>query len=424
MTAEPWADLVSPRVGLIKQLRPQHRPVEEPEPPHLYTARLSNFDFRVADASERMAAGKGWTEAEAKAAAVGEAVERYCAHHVDPRRTFVARAEELELPAIVPVLYDERQYARPDWPHRRFEVDAPITWVEGVRVLDGAPVALPAACVYLSVPRPEESFAPATSNGLAAGPSLAGAVLSGLCELMERDALMIAWLNRFPAAELSLDASGNLASALRRHYSQLGVQVRAFVLPSDLPATIVLALSSENRDDRPATIVGMGCHPSPAVALTKALFELCQARPAEAARYREQPPAGRLDRYEDVRSLDDHSAFAALPERRGEFEFLWRDGLSVRLADLPERPADAEACAAALAASGYDVGYVELTTEDVAPSGYHVARVVATGLQPIHFGHGGERLGGERLFTLPVRLGFADGPVSVADLNPCPHPMA
>ncbi len=64
------------------------------------------------------------------------------------------------------------------------------------------------------------------------------------------------------------------------------------------------------------------------------------------------------------------------------------------------------------------------TTEDVAACGYHVVRVVAAGLQPIHFGFGQERLGGTRLFTLPQRLGLAGAPRTVADLNPCPHPMA
>jgi ribosomal protein S12 methylthiotransferase accessory factor len=411
MAAEPWADLVSARVGVIKQLRPQHRAVEEPEPPFLYTARLSNFDFRVAEVSERMAAGKGWTEAEAKAAAVGEAVERYCAHHVSPDRVFVARQSELELPSLLPVLFAESQYARAGWPYRPWDADAPVTWIEGVSLADGSPVALPAAFVFLSVPRPEEQFAPVTSNGLAGGRWVAAAQLGGLCELMERDALMIAWLNRLPAAELELEASGKLPAALARHYAHLDVRVRAFVLPSDLPATTILALSSEDREERPATVVGMGCHPSPEVALTKALFELCQARPAEAARYRENSPEGRLTRYEDVRSLDDHSAFAALPERRGEFEFLWRDGSTVRLADLPERAADAQACAVALAGMGIEVAAAELTTADVATTGYRVTRVVATELQPIHFGFGEERLGGSRLS-------------GIDDLNPCPHPMA
>jgi ribosomal protein S12 methylthiotransferase accessory factor len=54
----------------------------------------------------------------------------------------------------------------------------------------------------------------------------------------------------------------------------------------------------------------------------------------------------------------------------------------------------------------------------------HVVRVIVPELQPVHFGHGLERLGGDRLFTLPQRLGFGDGRRSESDLNPCPHPLA
>ena len=48
-------------------------------------------------------------------------------------------------------------------------------------------VAVPASLVYLVYPvsRAEDSFAPATSNGLAGGPSLSAAILSGLSELIE-----------------------------------------------------------------------------------------------------------------------------------------------------------------------------------------------------------------------------------------------
>ena len=73
---------------------------------------------------------------------------------------------------------------------------------------------------------------------------------------------------------------------------------------------------------------------------------------------------------------------------------------------------------------GYRVAYAELTTSDVAPYGIHVARAIATGLQPIHFGWGEERFGGRRLFELPYQLGFAPAVRTETDLNPCPHPMA
>ena len=255
-------------------------------------------------------------------------------------------------------------------------------------------------------------------------------MLGGLCELIERDALMIAWMNRLPAVELELDDSAGVAGALRRHYALLGVTLRAFALPTDLPATVVLAIAFDETPGRPANVVGMGCHPLPMTALAKAAFELCQARPAEATRYREEPPEGRLNGYEDVRTLDDHSAFAAQRERRAEFEFLWSGGATARVGDLPAHGDGDDAgalvagCGAALRDLGHPAAYVDLTTSDVEPYGYRVARVLAKGLQPIHFGHGQERLGGTRLFELPRALGFAGSVRTPADLNPCPHPMA
>jgi ribosomal protein S12 methylthiotransferase accessory factor len=69
------------------------------------------------------------------------------------------------------------------------------------------------------------------------------------------------------------------------------------------------------------------------------------------------------------------------------------------------------------------VAYVDLTTPDVAPYGVHVVRTIATGLQPIHFGTGEERLGGRRIFETAARLGYANGIRTEADLNPCPHPL-
>jgi len=70
------------------------------------------------------------------------------------------------------------------------------------------------------------------------------------------------------------------------------------------------------------------------------------------------------------------------------------------------------------------VAYADLTTPDIDPFHIRVIRAIATGLQPMHFGYGEDRLGGSRLFEVPARLGYASGPRSEADLNPCPHPLA
>jgi ribosomal protein S12 methylthiotransferase accessory factor len=434
MGARPWQELVSPKVGLVRSVAPQARGAEEPQPPYLYTATLSNFDFRVVDRQERVAAGKGRTREAAMAAAVGEAVERYCAHHWDPRKTFLARWEQLQVPGVSPaecVLYSDRQYTAPGWPYHRWSAGDEVTWLPAVELPHRRPVAAPASLVYLVYPvgRAEDSFTPATSNGLAAGPGLGAAVLSGLLELVERDALLVTWMNRLPAVEVEFAEAGGPAPAVRRHYARFGVEVRAFLMRTDLPPAVMMAVAFDPDPRRPATLVGLGCHLDPAVALEKAVFELCQARPSESKRYRDHPPGPRLARYADVRSLEDHPAFLGLPQRRGEFEFLWGRPERARLHDLPnlssgDAERDLEACVRALSERGHRVIYADLTTADVAPFGIHAVRVLATGLQPIHFGWGQERLGGRRLFELPFQLGLAPGPRGEADLNPCPHPLA
>ena len=434
MPSEPWRDLVSERVGLVRTVAPQVRGMEEPAPPYLYTAMLSNFDFKLAPREERLAAGKGRTPEEAQAAAVGEAVERYCAYHWDPRRTFLARWEQVQVAALSPAdctLYSDEQYTRPDWRYHRWSPEEEVTWLHGVELPERRQIAVPASLVYLvyPVPREEDFSAPASSNGLAAGPSLEAAILSALYELIERDALLITWMNRLPAVEIEFSGSNGVSAAIARRYARFGVELRAFLMRTDLPASVVMAAALDSDPRRPATLIGMGCHLDPAVALEKAVFELCQARPSEARRYVDSPPGQRLQRYEDVRELEDHPAFLGLPERRKEFEFLWSGGEKARLDDLPNRargPAEADLAVSVEALRELErrVAYVDLTAFDIAPSGYRVARALATELQPIHFGWGQERLGGTRLLEAPQRLGFASEPRTAADLNPCPHPLA
>jgi ribosomal protein S12 methylthiotransferase accessory factor len=434
MPVDQWKALISPKVGVIRHIAPQLRGSEEPTPPYLYTATLSNFDFQNVDKTERIGAGKGITQSDAMASAIGEAIERYCAFQWDPNRTFLAKWKTLSSPAINPaeyVFYSDDQYKSKKSLYTRWQEDLEVTWIDGIELPSNLKVAVPASLVDLvhPVPRQEDFFAPASSNGLAAGPTLEAAIRGGICELMERDALLIAWMNRLPAIELDVNSAGSLVSGIQKHYARFSVEVRAFLMPSDLPAAVVIALSCDPNPSKPAQVVGMGCHPSPAIALTKALFEMCQGRPSEGKRFVDKPPQGRLNHYLDVKTLDDHSAFASLPERRREFDFLWEQGRKTHISDLPnpsqnDASLDLDYCVDKLTALGQRVAYVNLTMPDIAGHGIHVVRALVTGLQPIHFGYGEERLGGRRLFELPQKLGFANRMMTIDDLNMCPHPLA
>src|SRR5262249_22680352 len=113
-------DFVSPRCGIIRDVSRTARGVDEPVPPVLYHAQLSHFDSRKGTPIERMGAGKGMTDAEAIGGAIGEAIERYCASHVDLVGVERAPVGDTSRAAVQPaecVLYSASQYARPDFPY-------------------------------------------------------------------------------------------------------------------------------------------------------------------------------------------------------------------------------------------------------------------------------------------------------------------
>lgn len=461
--------LVSPRTGVIEHLARLHHGAAAPPNLVMYQALLSHFDFRKSELRERAGIGKGETAAEAIRGAIGEAIEQYCACQLPPDAIIEAPYADLAGHALDPaacVLYAESQYAQPDFPYHRFDPAVPLGWVRGQRLTgdarDAEPpgsatagggtagrrsppteraggdggradqdVLIPAALVYMTYAgdRPEQEIVEVTSNGLAAGPSLEFALLRGLWELVERDAFMLTWLNRLPLPRVDIASLDGLPRTIRAHFARFGIEVHVFNATTDLPIAVMIAVAVDRSGRGPAAVVGLGCDLTPAAAVRRALLEVCQLHPGETMRYRERQPEAGPRAFEDVRDMTDHSALFTLPAMLPQLGCLLDTPRTQRIEELPDLAtgdlaADLARCAGWLAGIGSRAAYVDLTTPDIAPLGLHVVRVVATELQPIHFGHGRARLGGRRLYTIARTLGYAATLRTEAELNPCPHPLA
>ena len=428
-------DLVDPRVGIVRSCARVVQDWREPRRPVVYRATLANFDFRRVPPLERITSGKGFTERDSARSAIVEALERYCAQQRRPGAFTTRRASALDHPAILPeelVLYSDAQYRTPGFPFPRPTADAELTWVQATDVHSAEPVYAPASLVYMNYAGAggRELFTRTNTSGLAGGRDLPSAVLSAIYELVERDAYMITWLTRLPAARIMFDETDGLAAEICRHYARFAIETLAFDVTTDLRIPVVMAVAVDHSGALPAAVVGLGCDLDPASALDRAVMEIVQVRTGLVPHFRQDPPPTPLTRYEDVRSLEDHAAFAANPANLHELAFLLDGDARVRLSDLSDRGSGGlveerlTLCVERLAAAGSTVAFVDLTMPDLEPFPVRIVRALATGLQPIHFGFGQERLGGQRLFDVPRLLGKADRTLTEADLNPCPHPLA
>lgn len=164
-----------------------------------------------------------------------------------------------------------------------------LLWVEAFDLLGGGTNWVPYEMVNTdaTVPwMPGSGAFLASTNGLASGNNLAEAVLHGLCEIVERDALALwefAGEERRRATRIDLSTADD-APVLRLldQYARAGVTPMAWDVTSDVGIPVVRCVIYDTTADpllRPIPAAfGAGCHPDRNVALVRALTEAAQSR--------------------------------------------------------------------------------------------------------------------------------------------------
>ncbi len=218
--------------------------------------------------------GKGLTRDQAKVSALMESLELYHAEEIRQpavRATMGAMRRELAYDPCALAL------ARPSY----LRDETVLDWVEATDLATGAPTWVPLALCRLRALEKDRLHIPlfrATSNGLASGNTVGEALIHGLCEVIERDAI---WRHH----ELQFDPERTIdpASITRRLARRLldglaGLGFRTHIAdvggPTGLPSFVVWL----NHPDAPVLHGGAGCHPSRLTALLRALTEAVQSR--------------------------------------------------------------------------------------------------------------------------------------------------
>lgn len=253
-------------------------------------------------------------------------------------------------------------------------------WLEGRDLVSGSPCWVPHELVSadFTAPLPQGAgLFQATTNGLASGNHPLEAVLHGLYEVVERDAIAL-WQASSAAAQdaRAIDPASvgpdRLSHALLARFANAGVAVRIWDITTDvaLPAFLCLAASAAVTEGAEPQL-GAGCHADADIALARALTEAAQARLTVISGARDDigeqgyRPGVRAERQDAARRWmrsTPRRRFSAAPSCAG--------------ATLRH---DLDAALARLDAAGFDqVVWVDLTRQDI---GIPVARVIVPGME-------------------------------------------
>jgi oxazoline/thiazoline synthase len=421
---------VSPITGIVGTLVPGERTVgaegKRLTPTFIADHNFSDMHddrFFLREGLRRRSGGKGKSAEQARTSALAESIERYSGVWDGTEPRIRATFAELGQAALHPnacMGYSERQYAEREahnrkghkahWVPEPFRGNVAIEWSPLWSLTAQEMRYLPTSCCYYAYRSPDPVFGRADSNGCAAGSELEEAVLQGVLELIERDAVALWWYNRLHRRGLDLDSVDDpYVSALRHHYVELRRELWALDVTSDLGVPAFAAISRRVDKAEEDIIYGFGAHLDPRVALERALTELNQSLEAvpaatdleSAGTYRGGEEA--VHWWRTVRAAD--TAYL-LPDSAAPLRSL-RDFEDLSSDDLCE---DIHTCKRLAAAKGIEILVLDQTRPDI---GLPVVRAVAPRLR-----HFWARFGPGRLYDVPVREGWLSRPLEENELNP------
>ncbi|WP_084700775.1 YcaO-like family protein [Streptacidiphilus anmyonensis] len=371
--------------------------------------------------------GRSWDSPEtARFISIAEGAERYAGMDNLGEERIVASARDLAGECLEPDRYprcSEAEYSRPGCPVRPFSMTAPIRWTRGLDLATGEPTWVPAimACYGLRGQDPQDEFCMPISTGYAVHTDPVRAVLGGICEVIERDALSVTWLQQLslPLVDPAVcsERTAELVEWNRRCF------IRSFVFDAtlDLGVPTAYVVLAADHDRRASRLV--------AAATGRTLEQAAESALADAMRLRGLFHDEHIvipDALEKINALEDGARYMGCAERSAAFDFLIEGAQSRNSrtpVPLPEDPVQAlDQLTQRLDGAGMRVVVVDRTTRELASVGLTAVCVVIPDLQPFSPHPLAQFTAHPRLYNVPERMGY---PVrGEKELNPWPQPFA
>jgi len=400
--------MISPITGIITELT-EISDGEEPDKMMIFQAAYFQSTYQkkmiTADTFVQLSLGKGVSKQQAMSSALGEALERQAAQFTGEESFIYSTVKELNHRAfhsqqLAP--FSKAQYEKfthhkevslnnPQWVSEYNET-IPINWVRGWSLSEDEFVYFPAAFCFANTPYDDHIYSLYTHNGNAAGNTQEEAILQGALELIERDAVAIWWYNQIPRPEISLDVIPD--ESRRKIFKTLDNDWDYWILDISNDIEVVSCVSVGKHKQTGQFVLGFGSHLDVSIACQRALTEMYQLITIK------NKVTGPFD-------FDLIPAHPFLFPRRNTIKKCKADYQSFVSLNIKE---DILYLLKTLANAGLELCVVNYSRPDIF---LKTLKVIVPGL--CHFW---PQLDNQRLYAVPVKLGWFSKALQENDLNP------
>lgn len=404
--------------GILGDYGPRYTFPDEPQF-FQYACERSPYSIKV---GKGLGFGCSENEPEAFTAAVAEAVEHYCILYERDELFTYDSYNNLKPIAINPFRFapfSEEQLASKEYKRFRFTSKTPFNWLEGYSLTKKKKVLVPASLVYANYDyrkRKEPTIQLKNSTGAACGPSLEFAIYRGICEIVERDAYMISFIQNLPKKIINLDSYPHL-SKFKRRIERYDLEVYVLDTKLDFPMTTTTCLIFDKTGSGPAVCTGLGGNLDPKRAIQTSVYEAARRHISARDRfYRTKPMPMPVKNSFDWFLLKKQLSWAAPHMIQTAQNFIndipivdYKE-LQKKQNDLPEK-GKVEFLVEELRSRDCEVIFVDMTTPEVEEVGLKVVKVLIPEMVPLWRDERYPYLKSGRLYDVPKTMGYKTEPI-------------
>lgn len=343
-------------------------------------------------------------------------------------------------PEAVPLFADE-QYASPDFFFQPFTRESEFNWIKGRRLISQEDIWIPLQLVlFFYIPSIEESsIGYSSSSGMASHIDEALAIIAGVTELVERDALMLSWYSNIPLRRVEVDKqlSAKKANRVLEHIGSLSGDVNFWLHDvgfPNIPCISVTQLvpyykkfayqagSAASLDGEEAFIQALMEYGQSELQLKCAMLAPQRQFTKGVQAVFDAPPNKSLA---EMRTFLETIGYYGHAEHVGRLKDFFRGDDTVDLLELPKakfKRSEEQLEYLKEILQQYNIDPIVIDCTHGQMSQVKVVKVFIPELVQPHIS-AYPYLGNPRIYELPMKMGLRDKPLTFEDLKPGPVPF-
>lgn len=359
----------------------------------------------------------------------GESIERTCIYHYREENLIFDSYKNLQRNALNPKdlsSFSKNQLLKEEFSKFRVNNDSVFGWVMGESLLTRKNILIPAQLVYLSYRKkyPRESIIRfPISTGASAHTSEKDAISKSICEIIEREAFMIYYLNELSPPILDLknidDAEfQKVYEMFKRHKLEFYI----LDISTDIPVATFAVLIIDKTGLGPEVVISTKTGFLIKETILGAIAEALKSW--QGMRRSLDSNVKKKINENEITTLGERAYYWSQKQYSQKIDFFLRGKkkyIDLRNTDL-SLVSNLEKVLEYFKKNNIETYCVDTTIKEARKIGFISKMALIPKLHPLYLNEKFPYLGGERLYNVPVKLGYLSKPKNEYELNKIPHP--